>query len=169
MYLEAQTIGIRRLVDGDARTISLRRLIGQLEQHRAQFTREVYVNRHLAGAARRQPLDAQDRQFHTSMANHAFDQFSESGASLSRAVLSHHRDELDQVTRSVVRFVDERVAHLATSPEDEPPSYDEFHHALKVLGEMLQRYRLLIDQVTLAWTTPAIQSDWKGPFRQPLL
>ncbi len=39
MYIEAQVMAIRRQADDDPRTLSLRRLIGQLETHRRDFTR----------------------------------------------------------------------------------------------------------------------------------
>ena len=47
MYVEAQVMAIRRQADDDKRTLSLRRLIGQLEQHRRGFTRDWYVRRWL--------------------------------------------------------------------------------------------------------------------------
>ena len=45
MYVEAQVLAIRRLTDSDSRTLSLHRLIGQVEQHRREFTREWFVAR----------------------------------------------------------------------------------------------------------------------------
>jgi hypothetical protein len=119
-------------------------------------------------AAGGRELDSVDQEFHAEMANRSFDQFSESGQCLSRAALTQDRAKLEQATERVVRFVDQHVAHLSASPTGEPPSYDEFHNALELLGTMLQKYRLLIDQVSLASTTPQIQVDWKGPFRSTL-
>lgn len=169
MYLEAHTIGIRRLVDGDRRTISFKRLLGQLEEHRNEFTRDSYVRRWVDGPAESPKLrDEVDQRFHTTMANRAFDRFSEMGDALSRRVIAQDRDQLDRATERLVQYVDEHVAHLAASPTNDAPTYDEFHRALDHLGGMLQKYRLLIDQVSLAWTTPTIQGDWKGPFRKPL-
>lgn len=49
MYLESQVMAIRRLADDDSRTISLRRLIGQIEQRRRDFTRKWYVERWMDG------------------------------------------------------------------------------------------------------------------------
>jgi hypothetical protein len=75
MYIEAQVMAIRRQADDDKRTLSLRRLIGQLEAHRRQFTREWYVSRWTAGrnvesSDERERLDA---EFHIQTANDAFD------------------------------------------------------------------------------------------------
>lgn len=45
MYIESQVLAIRRQADDDSRALSLRRLIGQLEQRRRDFTRTWYVAR----------------------------------------------------------------------------------------------------------------------------
>lgn len=45
MYIESQVMAIRRQADDDHPTVSLRRLIGQIEQRRRQFSRSWYVER----------------------------------------------------------------------------------------------------------------------------
>lgn len=167
MYLDAQCLAIRRQADDDSRTLSLRRLIGQLEQHRKHFTREWYVGRWVG----RKPRDEVDRKFHTKMANDAFDRFVDASKpdQLGGQVLQVDREALDRATESVVAYVNSLVAHAQREPEKRETTYDDFHEAIEHLSEMLKRYYLLINQGGLATSTPVIQGDWKGPFRQPLV
>lgn len=78
MYIESQVMAIRRQADDDPHTTSLRRLIGQLEEHHRAFTREWYVGCWIAGSDldsnERERLDARMR---LQLANDAFDKFTD--------------------------------------------------------------------------------------------
>lgn len=173
MYIESQVMAIRRLADDDKRTLSLRRLIGQLEQHRRTFTRTVYVERWMAG---RDPNTDNERErleaeFHLQMANNAFDQFTDKSGEerIGGRRLQQDREVLLDTTDLVVTYANKVVAHADTDRSGVEVTYDDFHRAVDHLGEMLRRYYLLINQGGLLSATPAIQGDWKGPFRRPLL
>lgn len=173
MYIEAQVMAIRRQVDNDSRTLSLRRLFGQLEQHRRALTRSWYVDRWLNGRDlgsddERERLEA---EFHLERANEAFDQFTDGpGAELlGGRRLQEDRERLLELTSQVVEYANTTVGHTQRASTDAVVTYDDFHQALDHLGEMLQRYYLLINQGGLMSTTPIIQGDWQGPFRKPLL
>jgi hypothetical protein len=171
-YLEAQTMAIRRQADDDKRTLSLRRLIGQLEKHRKDFTREWYVGRWMEGY----DLDSEveggrlEARFHLDMANDAFDEFTDKpgDSALGGRRLQEDRDQLTAMTAKVVTYVNEHVAHVAAEPASVAVTYGEFEQAIDHLGTMLKRYYLLLNQSALVSVTPTIQGDWKGPFRRPL-
>lgn len=172
MYVEAQVMAVRRQADDDPRTLSLRRLIGQLQQHRREFTREWFVRRWMGDFDADTPDERSrlEAQFHVEAANDAFDQFTDSpGASvLGGRRLDEDREALLAVTDDVVRFANATVAHAEREPTDVHVTYDDFHRAVEHLGEMLRRYYLLINQGGLATATPTVQGDWRGPFRRPL-
>ncbi len=172
MYIEAQVMAIRRQADDDRRTLSLRRLIGQLEEHRRKFTRAWYVRRWV-GDRNPNAEDMRDRldaTFHLDAANRAFDAFTDSlgDEHLGGRRLQEDRDRLVELTDAVTRYANATVAHVERAPSDTQVTYAEFHRALDHLGEMLKRYYLLINQGGLVSTTPTIQRDWRGPFRKPL-
>jgi hypothetical protein len=172
MYIEAQVMGIRRQADRDSRTLSLRRLIGQLETHRHEFTREWYVGR-WTGARDPNAADERERleaKFKLDAANAAFDRFTDKPGDdeLGGRRLQEDREKLLGLTEAVARYANATVAHLERDPHDVSVTYAEFHLALEHLGDLLRRYYLLINQGALISTTPTIQGDWKGPFRKPL-
>lgn len=172
MYIEAQVMVIRRQSDNDNRTLSLRRLIGQLERHRQRFTRDWYVRRWVGDRDPESPdkLERLDARFHLKAANEAFDRFTDEpgGAQLGGRGLQEDRERLLAMTDSVVRYANAVVAHAEREPNNVAVTYSDFHHALEHLGAMLRRYYLLVNQGGLVTATPTIQGDWKGPFRKAL-
>jgi hypothetical protein len=172
MYIEAQVMAIRRQADNDSRTLSLRRLIGQLEQHRLQFTRDWYVQRWLGDRNPNSPNERErlEAQFHLDAANEAFQRFTDEpgGVHLGARRLQDDRQQLLAITEAVVRYANTTVAHAEREPENVTVTYADFHGAVEHLGQMLRRYYLLINQGGLMTATPTIQGDWKGPFRKPL-
>ncbi len=172
MYIESQAMAIRRQADVDSRTLSFRRLLGQLQYHRKELTREWYVGRwmerlDLGSADERVRLEV---KLNKQRANQAFDRFTDSPGDelLGGRRLEADRQELLDMTETVVRYVNEHIAHIATDPTAERVTYQEFEGALEHLGGMLKRYYLPIHQDSLISPIPAIQVDWKGPFRRPL-
>lgn len=173
MYIESQVMAIRRQADDDPRTLSLCRLMGQLFNHRREFTRSWYVARWMKG---KDPNSSDERErlegrMHLKFANEAFDRFTDRVGEerLGGRRLQEDMKDLRKMTEDVVRYVNAHVAHVEAAPEDVSVTYDSFHRAVDHLGEMLKRYYLLINQGGLVTATPTIQGDWKGPFRRPLV
>lgn len=172
MYLESQVLAIRRQADDDTRALSLRRLIGQLQHHRRSVTRAWYVDRWMDGVGL-DPAGERDRglvEVRRQMAHDAFDKFTDEpgGPLLSATLLDRDRQRLLDTSRTVSRYADTVVAHSDRTPPAELPTYADFEASIDVLGDLLRRYHLLIDQGGLVSATPTIQGDWKGPFRSRL-
>jgi len=172
MYVESQVMAIRRQADDDPRTLSLRRLIGQLQNHRRRFTRAWYVGRWMEGQDPHSTDERRrfDARMHLERANDAFDHFTDRVGQehLGGRHLQEDLDGLLKITDDLARYANATVAHVEQTPPDVRVTYGDFHHALDHLGEMLKRYYLLINQGGLVSATPTIQGDWKGPFRRPL-
>jgi hypothetical protein len=71
MYVESQVLAIRRQADDDPRTLSLRRLLGQVEQNAKRLNRAWYVTWRMEGLDPHDPSepDRQIAQFHLDQAN----------------------------------------------------------------------------------------------------
>ncbi len=115
--------------------------------------------------------DRLEAKFHIDAANDAFDRFTDQPGDeeLGGRGLQEDRTRLLELTEAVARYANATVAHVERDPDDVTVTYADFHRALEHLGDLLRRYYLLINQGGLASTTPAIQGDWKGPFRKPLV
>ncbi len=175
MYVDSTVMAIRRQADSNPRTLSLYCLLKQLKQYCEQFTREAYVERWL----RKLGLDLNsdndrirdEATYHLQQANHSFDQFTDNpGAShLEDSGLATDQKELRKKTKKIKTYANKQVAHHDRIPPNEIPTYGEVDAAIDCLGELLQKYNLLLDQSQLFEVTPYIQGDWKAPFRRPLV
>jgi hypothetical protein len=71
-----------------------------------------------------------------------------------------------EVTKPIIRFRHERVAHVAENPSEQLPTYENLDAGIIVLVELLRKYSLLINGVS-ADPFPTIQYDWLAIFRVP--
>jgi hypothetical protein len=168
MYLDSQLMAIRRQADNDRRTLSLHRLFGQLEEAAGQFSRQWWVDRWLNQA----PIHSdEEREFHAGMAEAAFDDFCDNpgDAVLGKERLHQDRDRLRAMTDRVVAYVNDYIAHTNRHPGPAAVTYHEFEAAIVHLGEMLQRYFLLLNQAALVSPAPIVQGDVLGPLRRGLV
>lgn len=74
--------------------------------------------------------------------------------------------QLIEVTKPIITFRHERVAHLAANPSEQLPSYEHLDAAVSALVDLLRKYSLLIRGVS-ADPFPPIQYDWMEIFRVP--
>lgn len=175
MYFEAQLVRLRRLIDADSRTVSFRRLINQLLQHRSQFTREWYVDLWTDGADagtddRGERLDARSWEAEGSR---EFDRWTDDrpdrhdvlGVQPLRRLLDALVEDVDEVKA----YVDQRVAHAQKDPDPSNLTYGQVDRAIARAGETLQTLSLLLEQVTEAGLVPTVQGDWRSPFRAALV
>ena len=99
-------------------------------------------------------------------ANEGFDAFAPGGADhVDPEIVDADIEMVKQATAKVSRWADENVAHLGRKKSVDV-TYDELDTAIASLGELLQRYYKLFTASHLAFVTPAIQEDWKSPFRE---
>lgn len=66
-------------------------------------------------------------------------------------------------TKKVARWADENVAHIGVNRTVQP-TFGDLDQAIDMLGQLLQKYYLLIEGGHLLTAIPDIQGDWKAPF-----
>jgi hypothetical protein len=66
----------------------------------------------------------------------------------------------------VERYANEAVAHLADERRHDAPTFADLNAAIDSIGALMQRYSLLLKAHSVVDLEPAIQHDWKAPFRQ---
>jgi hypothetical protein len=160
-------MAIRRQADDDDRTVSLRRLLRQLVRHRAFITREWYRDRMLRPSDGHE--DWRGDEFHHYVADNRFDAFTKraGNSKLWRKPILDDIKLLVGASETVVNYANTNVAHLQI---DEPSTvtFDEFNDAINNLGALTQRYYSFVHGSFLPSLTPAVQGDWRGPFRSQL-
>ena len=123
-------------------------------------------------AQARRSTDERDRleaQLHRQLANEAFDKFTDQVGARYLGGRRLRRTSRTLIGSPTTSYANAHVAHVEEAPGNLRVTYAYFHAAVDHLGGILKRYYLLINQGGLVSATPAIQGNWKGPFRRPLV
>lgn len=65
------------------------------------------------------------------------------------------------------RYATEVVAHTANRQTHSIPTFADLNGAIDQIGTLVTKYSSLLDAAIVRQLEPAIQGDWKAPFRQP--
>jgi hypothetical protein len=172
-YVSTQGAAVRRQLDRTRGTVSLIRLLDDIQQNPGVVTRD----RHIAawcgqagepawgdGAA---DAEALRDELRLRDANRNFDRFAGAGRdTIDRALVRADVAELERAGEVVKRYVDQAVAHTALNPERSVPTYGDLNAAMDRVAELVAKYASLLNAEILWGFEPAIQEDWKAPFRQ---
>lgn len=168
IYVERQLIAVRRLVDQDPRSISMARLLTELAEHPETMNR----TRHLE--LWNLPDESEDlfEKMTVERAHATFDRYADGdGQNLDPIRIRADLESWKQSAGVLKKTVDKKIAHLADIPPDKPiptATYDDLDAAIDAVGELVKKYSLLFTAGSIAQMEPAIQGDWKRPFRSAL-
>ncbi|MEN6423871.1 MAG: hypothetical protein ABFE13_00800 [Phycisphaerales bacterium] len=162
-YAARISIGIRRLIDHDKRTISLHRLIQDISDHPDAITRQYFVGKCTLGSRREERPDKAD------LANCDYDRFAKKGSKMvSKRKLSRDLSRLKQDTGRIKTFVDKWIAHHdADQRRFGVPVFTHVGEALQDIDEIYCEYALLLTGAGMTSQKPVLQYDWKKPLRYP--
>jgi hypothetical protein len=158
-YVSSQGAAVRRIYE-PADSFSLGALLKSLEAHATELTREWFLSlwKQLS-----EPGGDEHGQFRR-MANDTFDKFSGAGGEhMAPDLVAADRERLRAAAHKVARWVSENVAHIGRT-QSVTVTYGELDAAIVLIGELLQRYYLLLTAGSLMSVTPAIQEPWQTPF-----
>jgi hypothetical protein len=160
-YIVSATMGVRRQVDTSRKVVSMARLLEQIARHATSITRNWYK-------AQYGELKA--------FADAAFDKFARPGASaVNPEVVRADLAELRSTTRNLLDWTNDYVAHLeenaSRGQSNSRPSvtWKELDAAIDLLGELLKKYQLLLNQSSMVRVEPVIPPTWTKVFTVPWL
>ena len=131
-YIADMAIGMRRLIDADHRSVSLRQLISDIERYPMILTRNVYVAKY------------DKRPFMQRVANSVFDRYAGKKRNcISPIQVRKDLKQLNRKTKKFYRFVTLRIAH---SDKKRAPqvTFDDMHRSLEEIRLLVDKYLLLI-------------------------
>jgi hypothetical protein len=166
LYVDAQAMSVRRQADAGDDVVSMRRLLGQIMEHPSVITRERLAER---AWARMEPQGF-SRAEAEALALSNFDEWTANGKTIDPAIVRAHIDELEDDARKVVDYANRVIAHLDRRGWTEGLTFAELHQTITAIGELQAAYYLLLTGKGkgVGRIAPAIQGDWRAPFRQNL-
>jgi len=161
-YVDSQAAAIRRIYEPNDKR-SLGALLKSLEAHAPELTRADFLKLW----HRLSKPGGDEHGFFRRKANDTFDTFAgPGGAHIDPQLVAADRERLKAAAHNVARWADENVAHMGRKASA-TVTFGELDAAIVLVGELLQRYYLLLEGDSLMSVTPAIQGPWKTPFTEP--
>jgi hypothetical protein len=139
-YYRRAALSVRTMVDRDPRSDSLLSLLTGIRDNPAEVT--------CPGA------------LHTMRAPGV--------STVDPALVQADIDTLTASASSVRQYVNNHLAHVAKSPTVQIPAITEVDDAVQLLGELLEKYTLLLRNVELR-VEPVLSFDWAAGLREPWL
>lgn len=154
-YAAAQAVAVRRQVDRDSRSVTLARLLGEIQEAPEVLSRERYVG-----------------MFDWGMQNIGDSQFDEwagnSGRHVDPAMVVNDLDALVGATDSIRHYVTKHIAHLDEHRgEVQLPTFNDLNAAIDVLFDLFRKYGVILTGSDRARMVPVPQYDWLAPLRIP--
>lgn len=148
--------GIRRHAKIEKDSISLMKLLDQLEKSADQFTCEFYL-----------------QQFHLEKGKwewqkSTFASFSNDQKSLSKAIISSDMDTLKNIAGKVSSFMDRSIAHLDQRGIQDGVTYDDLAKSIDLFNRIACKYFTLIAGDGYTTLRPTILYDWTKIFTVPM-
>lgn len=152
-HVETTLMAVRRQIDRDKRSVSLRNLLAKIQKHPQALSRQ-NVLAMLAPEAR-------------AFGSERFDLFIGPGAAhADPQVVAADVAALDQQTDIVRHYANKRVAHRDQQGPTTLPTFKDLDDALDVIWGLLKRYFAVLRCLEFAGD-PEIPGDWKEIFREP--
>ncbi len=155
-YAVYASIGLRRQIDKDQRTISLRRLLEEIRDQPEVLSRERYVALWDEPAIRKR------------FAAEAFDKFAGPGKPhIDPAMVEEDCSQLVKKIEGMKEYVDKRIAHYDKEGPTMLPTYADLDECLEFVEDLLKKYLAIIRADVRRQILPTWQYDWKQIFRHP--
>lgn len=155
-YVEAMCVGLRRLIDGNRRTCSLKKLLEELLRRRQSFDRTWY---RAEGARRNQ--NAADTDY-------SFDLLAGEGQATMAARIRVDLDRLERASATIKDLVDQRIAHTQADGDlGEPPTFRDIDVAIETIDETLGIYYTLLKHAGLNSSYAHTIQDWRVVVTKP--
>ena len=164
LYVDGSAIAVRRLAEenGQRHTISLGRLVTDIRDNAGLLTRQRFVGRlenpnEARAWARRSALDEAAREWEV---------FCGRGESFDQSLATSDLERLRVASATVAAFADRTIAHIDDRGVRPPATFSDLDHAIETMSDVLGSFAVRVNGSRLAFYEPAIQQDWKSPFRR---
>lgn len=160
-YAEATCTRVRRLCDKDSRTVSLRRLLTDIEMNSCMITREWFRS-----SWNREGTDDESR------IDRAFDRWSgENDNCVDGKIVGKFLAELVQQYERVSRFINKCIAHKDESKTAQSLTvrYMDLHDVVDSIERQTARLISLLRQEMCLRLLPRKQYNWRKVFHEPWL
>lgn len=161
LYFRSQALGVRRMVDGDRRAGSFKRLLHKMTEDCVRLTRGWFIE---SGAGTADVAGAMDNHQSVAVPATAAEDADTQFTLYADPWRSGHLDSevpredlrtLESSCNAIKRYVDQYFTHAQLDPDAETPDLADVDAAIDVLLSLLAKYTLLLRPGTARGRLPA--------------
>lgn len=178
-------MAVRRQLDDDRRSISLRRMLAEMIEKPQVLSRSRYVSiyaiRLIGEGSQNASVPSPEPQNETQggayvlsrseaecIASKSFDQYAGQEQNyIPKCKIERDINELLNKTQAVERFATKKVAHLDERPPAALPTFDELDACVDLLEKLVLKYEMILKTSAPQTLLPTWQYDWKEIFYEP--
>jgi hypothetical protein len=154
-YVTKTVFGIRRHLKSHPDSVSLRRLLEQMQTAADQITFDFYLERFP-----REPREHDWQKF-------SFGRFSNNGTTVSPDVIGEHLLALDGLNKDIEAMADRSLAHLDRRGFDGTVTFKDLNDAVATFNKLTCKYIGLLLAEGYSSLEATVLYDWKKLFRHP--
>ena len=157
VFVHSAAVAARLQTMTGQNSVSLRRILEELQQHPEIVSREYFVGLH------------GDEDGIKEMGHRTFDRLAGPGAErLDSKRIDQDLKQLDRMADQIKHYTNRRIAHYdERGLRQDLPTFDDLTKCLKGLDELVKKYRLVLEAVSMSSLLPTFQFDWKEVFYFP--
>ena len=154
LYVDNLSIGIRKQLDTNGPSISLKRLLRAICSNPEILSRERYI------------AMTSESKMRADLINREFDRHSgKNQHHIDKSKVEEDIDLIDLNALKVKEFVDKRIAHSDEKEPNSPVSIEDINDCLQVFDFLVKKYYSLLNRLSIE-ILPTWQYDWKDIFRE---
>jgi hypothetical protein len=159
-YCSHTSMGVRRQLDRDPRSISLQRLLWEIKQSPCVLSREKFRSIY-------KPLNFTARE-QVELADKCFDGYAgQNEDHLPVGKIERDLADLQALGHKVRMAANKIVAHLDQTRPTTLPTFGELDDCVKLLERLVLKYEMLFNASAPHSLLPTWQCDWKAIFYEP--
>jgi len=158
-FVHSTALAIRRQLDKDRNSISIRRFLEELRSRPELISRDYHRSLYSRPEYNREHADY--------LANYTYDRHVGAGASvLDATTIEQELSALLDRSQVLHHYADRVVAHYDARGLTQPrPKFNDLENCLGLLEKLVLRYMLLLKGVSQESLLPTFLYDWKSVFR----
>ena len=155
-YQVTASIGLRRQLDTDKNSVSLCRLMNEVQAHPTVLSRSRHVRAFISLG------------YSVALGNHDFDELAGEGEECIQPItVGVELNDFIAKSACIKKYTNKRIAHIDAGHLNELPTNNDWEIAIDCLEQLVIRYTILLRRESHISLVPTFVYDWRAIFYQP--
>jgi hypothetical protein len=157
IYAHAMSIGVRRFIDKDPRTISIANLLNDIKNNNRLLTQEYFAKYCTKSIKKKTDREARFEE-----------KFGQRSKFIQKKFIEEHIKTIEKISKRIKKFTDKRVAHLDRNQSGvNNINYGMLDDSLAELEKIIIEWQFLLKGINYMTLRASVTDNWKRLFTSP--